>query len=514
MAIDTQYNHLGATPYKDPGFLKRTQNIGNALGQGFNKVKGGLGTLGTFFQGMQGQGVLNSTGARNLMSPKPQVVQPQTSQKSYPQASSTPRIGVSSPAALQSAGLLNTSPTKVAGYTSTYNPMNDQKVASPTDQLGSQGNIIKPKPEPTTFSGLIGGLADQPQSPYNKLATDSAQRLQTGTGEAYDAYERAVEAQRKLKSDIAGQYGAIESQAIPLEFQQGRSQALARQYASQLEAAQGAVGQQQQAITQQQAGLLGAGNLALTGQSTAQSGLLGAAGLAQPSLGNYGQAFYSPLTGGLMEGPMGGGALNPLNNLQSIAQQVLSGQISPQQAEQMGGAVQGWSGILNQELMKQSGGGYNAATQQAQYEARQGVTTTQEQQVQQYKSAHQQAQNLQSQLSDLITSFGLNPSDINKVNEGIQFIANNVSDPRYKMLQNYVNDVASRYAQILTPVGGAQTDMTRSIAGQMLDETAKGTSLLAIMQGLDQQAEAIIAGVRTLDTSSSSGDTWGDIFGN
>jgi hypothetical protein len=121
-----------------------------------------------------------------------------------------------------------------------------------------------------------------------------------------------------------------------------------------------------------------------------------------------------------------------------------------------------------------------------------------------YKSSAQQGEQLASQLSDLITAFGLNPSNINAVNSGFQKIAANTSDPHYQALSNYLNDVASRYAQVLTPPGGNATDMTRSIAQSMLNATASGKSIKDVLGYLDQQAQAVINAVPASGTVPGS----------
>lgn len=200
--------------------------------------------------------------------------------------------------------------------------------------------IPAPQPQIPTYSGLITNLANQQNSPYNQSNQQSIGLLQglskdnpATSGPAFDAYTEAVKAQQKLQSDIAQQYGKIEGDAIPLEFQQGREQALARQYASQLAAAQGAVQQQQAAIGQQiqglgqqQSGLVNAGNLANTGQSTLQSGLTSAGTLAQPQLGQYGQTYYNPLTQG-----QGGSSVQlsgvPANDISTFSNAVANGQM-------------------------------------------------------------------------------------------------------------------------------------------------------------------------------------------
>lgn len=130
-------------------------------------------------------------------------------------------------------------------------------------------------------------------------------------------------------------------------------------------------------------------------------------------------------------------------------------------------------------------------------------------QINAYKSAQQQGQNLAAQATDLITTFGLNPSEINKVNGAIQLIAANTSNPQYKMLNNYLADISSRYSQILTPPGGTSTDTTRAVASGMLDSLASGSSLKQVLDSLDQQANAVIAGVPTSFGNNSSGGSTG-----
>jgi len=118
-----------------------------------------------------------------------------------------------------------------------------------------------------TFGGLLGQAVNQQNSPQNQTANASATNLQglgasnPGTsGPAYDAYQKAIADEQNLKSGIAKEYGNIESQPIPLEFQQGREQVAARQNASLIDAAQNA--------TNEKAAALGYG---ITGNQAQQS---------------------------------------------------------------------------------------------------------------------------------------------------------------------------------------------------------------------------------------------------
>lgn len=212
---------------------------------------------------------------------------------------------------------------------SAYNTQTGQKIGEPATAV-SLGNSAAPSypglmgaqiqarnqqaqaaPQPTpTYSGLVGSLANNSlrQSPVAAQGAagliNNAQTNYGTAGPAYQDYQTKVGELQKLKSGIAQQYGNIESQAIPLEFQQGREQALSRQYASQLDAGQQAVNQAQQAIgyqltgnSQQQAGLTSAAGIGNTAQGQLQSGLTSAAGYAQPQQVGAGSVVYNPQTG-------------------------------------------------------------------------------------------------------------------------------------------------------------------------------------------------------------------------
>jgi len=189
-------------------------------------------------------------------------------------------------------------------------------------------------------------------------------------------------------------------------------------------------------------------------------------------------------------------SLNPLNNIPNLAQQVANGTMSYQDALAQGGTVQNFAGALTAASTRLNPG-LNFNTAQGNTGAQQTVASGQAQTVAGYTSALQQGKNLQTQLNDLVQTFGLNPSDINAVNSGLQTIARNTSNPYYQALNNYINDIANTYAQILTPPNGTVTDTSRGIATSMLNATASGTSLATTMASLDQQANAKIAGVTT-----------------
>lgn len=189
-----------------------------------------------------------------------------------------------------------------------------------------------PKTSPTDFPEFVKALGDQGGSQYNQTVQNSAHSLQDisqtnpgNSGPAYDDYQEAIKNLNDLKAKIAGQTGGIESQPISMQFQQGKEQALARQNASLIDAAQQAVNEKAAALgyqisgTQtQQTGLNEAGGLALSGQSTAQGALGTAGSLSQPT-GNI--INVDPITGL----PVAGGSLGNLANIAGTVQGIQSG---------------------------------------------------------------------------------------------------------------------------------------------------------------------------------------------
>lgn len=183
------------------------------------------------------------------------------------------------------AGYLN-GQTPKGGMLPTVNPQaapGTAGSAAPASATQSnQGLVDSSTAAPATNAGLINSLA----------TTANTNPLQSGG--AYDAYSKALEQQNALKQGIASQNANIENSPIPLTFQQGREQVLARQNASQLDAAQQAVTQAQQAL-----------GYGIQEQGTQQSGLTSAASLTKPELSQYGQTYYQPLQAGQNDGSAG-----------------------------------------------------------------------------------------------------------------------------------------------------------------------------------------------------------------
>lgn len=395
---------------------------------------------------------------------------------------------------------------------------------NPGDQASIQAQMARIDSTPvqqasTAYNAPASAPAQAPQAPQAPVAPAPTypglmgQLIQNAQNTAKQGQVTPEEsAARASLASIPGVAGGINqafaewsannsNQAIPVAFQQGRQQVESNLQANRL----AALGQKEQALGNA-VNAFATERTANVGANTAAGSQFGTAlGYAQPQVVGQGQAVFDPLTA-----QIGGGNFDVQTNASNFAKNVLNGSMTYDQAVSALGYSNVGKAALDQALT-QAGG--NPLQLQASGSANQSIIGGQTQTVAGYTSALQQGQNLQSQLTDLISTFGLNPGDVNAVNVGLQKIAANVSDPRYKILQNYVNDIANTYAQILTPPGGSATDTTRGIAASMLDATAKGTSIVAVMHSLDEAAKAKIAGVPTTQSSTQQSSNSGGSVG-
>lgn len=486
------------------GIAQKYGTTVNALASANNIANPNLIRAGASLSIPQSMGVTAKAPEANLSAPKTTISGSQANtgytsllQPGQSAFSNLPQLNVTPPA--QNPSTTSTVyPTPTAPPTPQVQQNAPQSPPPQQQTTGTQVNSPNPAPQGTSSPYFgAGGY-------YGQLLQQIAQQASQPSpafGQAQGAYSQAVQNLSDFNQKLAQANAGIESQPIPLEFQQGREQVLARQAASQQAALQGAVQQQQtamgQAQQQQQIGLQGLESAAQMAGQTVQA--------------PYGTPLYQPGTGSFINSQTGGaGGGDFASSMQQYAQMAASGQLN---------AVPSFitsNPVLNAQLntlAKQLNPNYNPITS-----ANQGNIMIQQQQQQQgYQSALQQGQNLSKQLTNLVNTFGLNPSDLTAANGAIQAIAKNVSDWRYKSLNNYLADISSRYAQVLTPPGGSATDTTRSVASGMLDSLASGTSLQKVLASLDQQAQAVIAGVPTSSTysgtsgSSSALSTWDDL---
>jgi len=337
--------------------------------------------------------------------------------------------------------------TKTSGMMGpTYNPVKTgSKTGSTSQDLGSTDTSGLKTGGTSPKPGMMNLGDIQPQTQYKNDANLYG-TVVTGlanTPKENTEVNEALRNRETLQNEYQKQNNLIQSRGWDLSEQAGAQGMLKQSYNTANAAAEDRV------------------QNALTAQTNQINALDKAGNLAKPILGSVGQVPFNPTleTQGSYLGTTGGNSLNE----------------------------------IGKTLGQFTGAQTTAENQYVQTEA--------------YKSAHQQAQNLQSQLGNLISSMGLNPNDLNVANQGLQLIARNTSDSRYQILQNYITDVASRYAQVLTPTGGSQTDTVRDTAQGMINGLASGNSILQVLNSLDQQAQAVSAGVNTNNTGSVKGPT-------
>lgn len=267
---------------------------------------------------------------------------------------------------------------------------------------------------------------------------------------------------------------------------------------------------QQNAVAQGANTQLSGIDKALTGQGLIQSALTSAGGLAAPTNVPYGTQFGSPsdIATGLQNGTGGGGALNPINNVSSIAQQVVSGQISPSQAYAMGGSVANWQGLLNQAI-QQAKPGFNTAQAEGQYAANQQNTTTSgtaqtNAAAGAYSSLYPQTLQLQNTvqnvdqlgtllLGTMIDQNGntINPSDAKYANTVLANIRSQLSTPQQATFDTTFAQLRAQIAALLS-AGGAQipTQVTAD-ANSIIDGSLPLGSLNAVLQRISTEGSIL-----------------------
>lgn len=205
-----------------------------------------------------------------------------------------------------------------------------------------------------------------------------------------------------------------------------------------------------------QTGFQQAGAAELAGAATAQAGYQTAAGLVAPQTPSYANALFYPGGGAGAFGTVGGG---------------------------------------------QYGTGPAAASNVASIQSLTGQVNT-------WSAARSQASTIVSQqLTPLLNTAGVNPNDLNAINDFLQQVAGQTSNPYYAQFQNMIADLASVYAQILTPSNGRITDLKTQISQGLLSAAMAGKGLSQVIAGLDSQAQSKISGTQdTIKTLQMGGN--------
>lgn len=288
---------------------------------------------------------------------------------------------------------------------------------------------IKPKTEPNNaiYTGLIGNLT--------KAAQDTT------------AIDQANNELEQLRKSYANAVANEETRPIPLEFQQGRTQVIGRQFASQESAAE-----------QKLANALTARGQTITGLGTA-------AGIVQPVQVPYNNQYIDPTTG-LPVNPQANQSMQDAVALQ--AQKLRAGTTSPQDAANALSAYgQAGTNMLQQMLgtsfnIPQATGLAQASQSNAQISGTSFINaanTGYQGAVQDYANmnATNNAADAQiGQVQSVLQSTGLN-QNIPDANKAINTLQTKLGDAAYTQLVAAMTELQNIYSQLLTAGGTTPT---------------------------------------------------------
>lgn len=218
-------------------------------------------------------------------------------------------------------------------------------------------------------------------------------------------------------------------------------------------------------------------------------GLGAAAGLVAPS-GQY-PFVFDPITGQYKQstGVGGGGAIS---NPQEVAQALIGGQMTYQQAQQalsyLGGTA---DSQLNSAIIAAGG---NPLQLQAQGAGQQDVLAS----LPRLESANTAAKGIENQIiSYLQSNPGLNTSELAAGNKLQQWIeGKQLADPKYQILFNALDEYTNTLAPILG-VGGNPTNLKTEIAQRFINAAASGQSIAEVLKSMAVLADSKLANMRS-----------------
>lgn len=392
-----------------------------------------------------------------------------------------------------------TTPAPTASQTYTPSPVAESYVGGGGTGGYAVANPTPAQPMPQQSMPQTPAATGQFNAPpnsglYGQLLTTLANNYSQPSGaytQAQADYTKAVDQQNQLKQGMAKQFGNIESTPIPLEFQQGREQVLNRQYASQLDAAQGAVTQQQQAL-----------GYANTQQAQQQQALGTALGAAAPILQQYGQNNYNPVSGGQQ------GGVQPNDPFFATLQQYAHMYASNQQGAIPSSITS--NPVLNAQVLQmaqQINPSFNYNTAQGAAAAQQSNTTLGGTATPQaYAGIYQQAlgdyQNLQQSVQtvdsfgNLLTSNmlqgGINPSDLKWASKTLSEIRNQLSSGAQAQYDTTLAALRSKISGMLA-IGGSETPTALTAdAKNILDGSLPLNQLTGVLQRIKQEGNVLL----------------------
>lgn len=228
-----------------------------------------------------------------------------------------------------------------------------------------------------------------------------------------------------------------------------------------------------------------------TGQGLQQSALTSAGGLVKPSPAAYGQTVFNPATGTY---DSNGGNLDPQTVAPSLAQKVLSKQMTYEQAV----ASLGYAGSAGQQFLNDAihaiNPNFNAPLSSATIQGQQDVYGN----LPAMQSANIAADGIKGKV---ITYLAANPT-INATNLAAgntlqQWIkGQQLTDPKYQTLANLLDEYTNTLAPVLG-VGGNPTNLKTQIAQGFINGAASGKSIAQVLDDMQQLAAGKISDLQS-----------------
>lgn len=275
---------------------------------------------------------------------------------------------------------------------------------------------------PTANQGGDGGLYGQIVRNLANVGTDKS------TGGVKDIYN--------LQKSYADKLTGLKGKGLDIGYGTGASNLLQENYNNRLMV-------EQQGL----ANTLKIGDQQITG-------LTNAGGLAAPIQAPYTNQVISPISGQSIQGGegggMAGGSLNPLNNIQTYAQQVAEGKMTIDQANSALGNSPAFTGALNSAI-RQINPNYNFSQSDALAQQQGTIGPA-------YEFAQKSLENLKNVLGTLSAGQNTNVPLINKVGQGISNLTG-LGSAQVRQFQGAVQEARNAYAQLLASSrGGTPTD--------------------------------------------------------
>lgn len=388
-------------------------------------------------------------------------------------------------------------------------PATTQTSTPPVSQTGKKG-LVEPKVNPISFGGLVGSLAERSNASREQKRIQKALEQEAQANKAIG--ENARQLSEQYGKEIA-QVGKLGAGAVAGNLSTGSNvvgsgnAAIASQSASQrmqaLSQAQNAAlagtGQQLTAQGQAQTGLTSALGSANTQQQLGLSGLSSAAGLAAPSPAAYGQTVFDPT-----QGQFSGGNLDPQTQATNLAQQVMSGAMTYDQAlASLGYAGSAGANFLNNAI---TGAGGNPLQLQATGVAQQGNITSAgtagtdiaraglmgaTQQYVQMQTAAQTAHQQSAALLDIMNTANINGQPLIRVNKAWNQILQETSDPNIASYFAALEEARAAYSALLSTGGSAPTENDRKSIGILNGDSTPQATAAAIQQLEDAVARKL-----------------------